>query len=67
LTQRVKLLREDPGVYHDFIHEMERFLPPKVVTETVKKDGFWTFLTALIDREASAILTNNKADDVFRM
>lgn len=70
LTQRMKLLREDSGVYHDFIHEMERFLPPKVVTETVKKDGFWTFLTALIDREASAILTNNEnqgADDVFRM
>lgn len=70
LTQRVKLLREDSGVYHDFIHEMERFLPPGVVSETVKKDGFWTYLTTLVDREASAILNKEEmqgADNAFTM
>jgi hypothetical protein len=62
------LLREDSGVYNNFIHEMERFLPPGVVSETVKKDGFWTYLTGFVDREASAILNNEEnpgADNAF--
>lgn len=70
LTQRVKLLREDSGIYQNFIYEMERFLPSGVVAETIKKDGFWTYLTGLVDREATAILDMEEtqmADNAFTM
>jgi predicted nucleotidyltransferase component of viral defense system len=70
LTQRVQLLREDAGTYRDFIRELERFLPPRVVSETVKKDGFWAYLTGLVAREASVILNEDDAQgrgNVFTM
>lgn len=70
LTQRVKVLHEDPGVYQDFMHEMVRFLPPRVVSETVKQEGFWNYLTGLVANEASEILSNTEnqgPNNAFKM
>jgi predicted nucleotidyltransferase component of viral defense system len=70
LTQRVKVLHEDPSVYQDFMHEMVRFLPPRVVSETVKQEGFWTYLTGLVANEASEILSNTEnqgPNNAFKM
>lgn len=69
LTQRVHLLSRDAGARQGFVHEMERFLPPQVISETVKKEPFWIYLTGLIAEEASRILRDNddRAEHEFTM
>ncbi len=43
LNKRVHLLQSDPTVADAFQKEMKRFLPGKVVAETVTNPDFWTF------------------------
>lgn len=44
LSERVRSL-EGQQAKGDFLHEMGRFLPPRVVRDTVSQDGFWTYLS----------------------
>ena len=70
LSERVKLLTDDSDVHQRFIHEMKRFLPPKVVADTVSKGDFWTYLIGLIKEEAAKILRgggNQDEANKFRM
>ncbi len=64
------MLVADSQIRQGFIHEMRRFLPPKVVTDTIEKDDFWMYLVGLIKKEASQILKSYDrydADEKFRM
>lgn len=70
LSERVKLLTDDSEIHQSFINEMKRFLPPKVVAETVSKGEFWMYLVGLIKEEAASILRSGDNQDEankFRM
>lgn len=59
LTQRVATLREDPQTRLDFRSEMRRFLPARIVLETIENDRFWDYLLAelpLLARRVEASL-----------
>jgi predicted nucleotidyltransferase component of viral defense system len=51
LNRRKQKLREVEELRNDFIREMTRFLPPRVITETVEQEPFWVWLTDIIDEE----------------
>lgn len=57
LSERVNLMVADSQIRQGFIHEMRRFLPPKVVTDTIEKDDFWMYLVGLVKKEATQILS----------
>ena len=70
LSERVNLLVADSQTRRDFIHEMRRFLPSKVVTDTIEKDDFWMYLVGLVKKEASQMLKSYDQYDIgdeFRM
>lgn len=70
LSERVNMLVADSQIRQNFIHEMRRFLPPKVVIDTIEKDDFWIYLVGLVKNEASQILKSYDRNDVgeeFRM
>lgn len=70
LSERVDLLLEDPQVQQSFVDEMKRFLPPGVVTDTVEKDEFWSYLCTLVQEEASLIIADGQrgsSENEFRM
>jgi len=70
LAERVKLLIDDSQMRQSFIHEMKRFLPPQVVTDTIERDEFWTYLIGLVKEEAKQILSSCDKDAIgneFRM
>ncbi|MEO4047305.1 nucleotidyl transferase AbiEii/AbiGii toxin family protein [Pseudomonas sp. CAU 1711] len=46
--ERMAALASDPQVKQDFRNEMQRFLPPRIVAETVHSDRFWDYLAAEI-------------------
>ena len=48
LEQRRTLVQTKPACRKDFLHEMRRFLPPAVVSETLEQDAFWIFLVNLV-------------------
>lgn len=48
LQQRQDLLLADPVCRKDFLHEMRRFLPPPLISETLEQPDFWTFLVNLV-------------------
>lgn len=59
LTQRVATLREDPQTRLDFRSEMRRFLPARIVLETIENDRFWDYVLAelpLLARRVEASL-----------
>jgi predicted nucleotidyltransferase component of viral defense system len=56
LAKRSKALTGDPGLRTDFIREMQRFLPPKVVTDTIEQAPFWDYLTQLLAAECDAVI-----------
>ncbi len=58
LSERVNMLVHDVQLQQDFVHEMKRFLPPQVVTDTIEKDDFWRYLVGLVKEEAAKILTS---------
>jgi predicted nucleotidyltransferase component of viral defense system len=70
LDQRQDSLKSDPAVKVDFAQEMRRFLPVKIVTETVEHDSFWEFLADTICSECERIkniLSGGATAPVFKM
>lgn len=51
LSQRRLLLEQDKTVHQDFVNEMKRFLPVKIVRETVLNADFWAFLLGIVRDE----------------
>ena len=64
-------LSSDPQVKADFRKEMQRFLPPRIVAETVNNERFWDYLVSEIlalMRCAKAHLEGNAhGGEAFRM
>jgi len=48
LQQRQTLLQTDAACRKEFLSEMQRFLPPGVIRETLEKEEFWTYLVSLV-------------------
>ncbi len=70
LQDRNQQLRDEPTMRKEFIHEMRRFLPPKVAAGTVENEDFWTYLTNLIHDECESLvefLASTPKSDEFRM
>jgi predicted nucleotidyltransferase component of viral defense system len=69
--ERVASLSGDPQVKADFRKEMQRFLPPRIVAETVNNDRFWDYLVneipALMRRAKVHLEGNAQAGESFRM
>jgi len=63
LSERLNLLKVDTRLHLDFADEMTRFLPPQVVTDTVKKNEFWRYLITLIEEEARPITHSQQRGD----
>lgn len=55
LHNRQSRMELDPVVRQEFIGEMKRFLPAKIVTETVENAVFWTFLCGLVREECQNV------------
>ena len=55
LSERVGQLCDIPIFHEEFVSEMNRFLPPGIIAETVNKSDFWTYLTELIRTESDAV------------
>lgn len=55
MNERSRLIVEDPSLRDSFIYEMKRFLPPKIVKDTVENKDFWIYLSGLIRDECSYI------------
>jgi predicted nucleotidyltransferase component of viral defense system len=53
LRDRTGLMKSDPSMRVEFVKEMQRFLPSRVVSETVEKTDFWEYLTHLVREEAT--------------
>ena len=54
----------------DFVREMKRFLPPRIVTETIEQAPFWDYLVQLIAAECAAVanaLEPGEKPAAFRM
>lgn len=69
LEQRRLSLLADSEVGADFRREMRRFLPSDVVTQTVDKPEFWTYLAGLVDelcKQARQNLSGEKAGSRLR-
>lgn len=58
LEQRRLSLLDDSEVAADFGREMRRFLPLDVVTQTVDKPEFWTYLAGLVDELCEQVRQN---------
>ena len=56
LVQRRSQLQDDPRLRLDFVREMQRFLPPRVVAETVEQEPFWDYLTGLVFAECEGTI-----------
>jgi hypothetical protein len=41
-------LRSDPSVEREFKKEMQRFLPPNIVSQTINNDDYWEYLIGLL-------------------
>jgi len=48
MLQRLNSLTDDPVIYKAFIMEMSRFLPNRIVKETVESVDFWEYLKTLV-------------------
>ncbi len=56
LEKRVGTLQKESVVQKNFVDEMSRFLPPKVISRTVQKEEFWIYLTDLLQRECGRVV-----------
>lgn len=69
--ERVASLSSDPQVKADFRKEMQRFLPQRIVAETVNNDRFWDYLVseipALMRRAKVHLKGNAQTGESFRM
>lgn len=55
LADRGQALLDVPQWYEGFRQEMRRFLPAKLVMETVEQPAFWTYLTGLVDEQCQRV------------
>lgn len=55
LARRRQQLSDDPSLHQGFSNEMRRFLPPRIISETVEQSGFWQWLTDTIDAECQRV------------
>ncbi len=62
LRARKTQLQTEPEVRDAFVREMRRFLPSKMVTETVNNEGFWAYLTDLAGSECDRVLASLRAN-----
>lgn len=56
LEERLMALDAGPEIRREFVHEMKRFLPPRIVRETVEKEDFWVYLTDLVRTECRQVI-----------
>ncbi|MDP2809659.1 MAG: nucleotidyl transferase AbiEii/AbiGii toxin family protein [Rhodocyclaceae bacterium] len=61
LGERRRRLLEDAELRVDFVREMTRFLPLRVVADTVEQVPFWAWLTDLVAGECSRVSSANWA------
>jgi predicted nucleotidyltransferase component of viral defense system len=47
-SKRTESLRSDPSVEREFKKEMQRFLPPNIVSQTINNDDYWEYLIGLL-------------------
>ena len=55
LNERKCQLQRDPLLKQDFIREMRRFLPVRIVVETIENEAFWDYLTGLVCAECEQV------------
>jgi len=58
LKERVEMLHAETTCRRDFLAEMQRFLPPQVVAETLSQDAFWAILVDVVTEETDKVLNN---------
>ena len=56
ITKQAQILKSDPSIRKEFIHEMQRFLPSQAVNDTIKNKDFWIYLTNVIQSECSKVI-----------
>ena len=54
LEARVDVLRRDGALQSEFVAEMQRFLPPRVVAETAGRTEYWAWLVDTVRTECEA-------------
>ncbi len=70
LEDRRRSLLAEPEVAADFRREMRPFLPSDLVTQTVEKPAFWSYLAGLVDdlcKQVQQNLSGEKTGSGFRM
>lgn len=68
--ERADLLTTDAQVKKDFRHEMQRFLPVKIVENTINNEQFWNYLCNEIPsliKQVERYLSNKSQADTFLM
>jgi predicted nucleotidyltransferase component of viral defense system len=55
LNERKCQLQRDPLLKQDFVREMRRFLPVRIVVETIENEAFWDYLTGLVSAECEQV------------
>jgi len=56
LTDRQESLKSSSDAKANFIWEMRRFLPSQIISSTIEKDQFWSYLTDLVQTECMHII-----------
>ena len=56
LQERTTALKTQPAYRDDFVKEMRRFLPATAIRDTVEKEPWWSYLTQVIDEQATKAL-----------
>ncbi|MBB5022855.1 putative nucleotidyltransferase component of viral defense system [Desulfurispira natronophila] len=51
LNQRMDVLKNNPQTRQDFTKEMRRFLPTRVVKQTIAQEDFWQYLVSTITEQ----------------
>jgi predicted nucleotidyltransferase component of viral defense system len=62
IEERNRQLHDEPDIRKGFIDEMRRFLPPRIVSETVANAAFWSYLTDLLSIEGERVIQVLKSE-----
>ena len=62
LNERQQLVAVDQELNASFVHEMQRFLPIDIVSQTVENKDFWPYLTGVVSAECRLITRFLKGD-----
>ena len=68
--ERADLLTADAQVKKDFRHEMQRFLPVKIVESTINNEQFWNYLCNEIPsliKQVERYMSNRAQTNAFLM